>query len=743
MCNALARSRAIARACVLLGAAATALGLAVTVPPAAVAADGCPNAAVRAQQKATDLPDCRAYELVNPPGDDIGEVNRVPNVSDDGETAVYSSVVLGNDALGGATSSISVARRGPGGWTSASADPRSAGALPDNSNLGLTEVIAFSLDYRKALVSSSLPVLDSDQETLEDYYRVDVGLGTSTLMTPGLISYPFSPLGSSLDLDRVVFNVIADASEVGIYSYDGTTRQLLSIDENGVPFPSPNAAGKAADRGLGVGVGLGSHQPSVERGGVHAISDDAMRVYFYGSVQFEPEIGLAGSLYLNDHGTSIPISASKRTGDVGTMHSARFISATHDGSQVFFNSLAQLTDAATPGGGIYRYDVTQDVLTQITPDAGDPNGLHLLGGMASDDQTHLYFTSTSALAPGATAGLNNAYVWTEADDVRFIATVGSTDLIQRVTPDGRFALILSSESVGGAPNAGNPALYRWDNTTRELTCVSCRPDGSPSQGTAKIDDQGYGVPNAPNYHNRALTTDGSVLFMSTDRIVARDQTSAQDVYLYRDGRASLLTAGSGDSDSYAGDISDDAENAFVVTRSALLAADQDPEEDDVYDVRVDGGFLAPPPPRAPCRGDDCQVPARPAPAPVEAATSRPARSGNAPPVKTVRRLSATRLTASQRSTLARTGRVAVSVRVTGGGTVALRGRGRIAGKTATAGTGRATVLKLRSTTVKVTFRLTTAARRELARKKRLTFTLQTRLGGASKAITSTVRLSRR
>jgi hypothetical protein len=743
MCNAPAWSRVVARACVLLGAATIALGLAVALPSAAVAADGCPNAAVRAQQKATDLADCRAYELVNPPGDDIGEVNRVPNVSDDGETAVYSSVVLGNDAFGGATSSISVARRGPGGWTSASADPRSAGALPDSTNIvAQTEVIAFSSDYTKALVNSSLPVLDDD-DIYDDYYRVDVGRGTSTLMTPGLVSYPFSPLGASPDLDRLVFDVVADPTEVGIYSYDGTTRRLLSVDENGTPFTSPTAAGKAADRGLGVGVGLGSHRPSVERGGVHAVSDDTQRVYFYGSAQFEPEIGLAGTLYLNDHGTSIPISASKRTGDVGTVYSARFISATHDGSQVFFNSLAQLTDAATPGGGIYRYDVTDDVLTQITPDANDPNGLHLVGGMASDDQTHLYFTSTSALTPGATAGLSNAYVWTEAEGVRFIATVGSADLIDRVTPDGRFALILSSESIGGAPNNGNPALYRWDDGTRRLTCVSCRPDGSSSQGAAKLDDQGYGMPNAPNFHNRALTTDGSVVFMSTDRIAARDQTNAQDVYMYRDGRVSLLTAGTGDSDSYAGDVSDDAKNVFVVTRAALVAADQDPEEHDVYDVRVDGGFQEPPPPSDPCRGDDCQGPARPAPAPALPATSSPGRSGNAPPAKTVKKLSLPRLTAAQRSTLARTGKVTVSVQVTGGGDVSLRGRGRIAGKTATAGTGRATVLKLGSTTVKVTFRLTTAARRELSRKKRLTFTLQTRLGGASKAATSTVRLSRR
>ena len=155
MFRAFAWSSGLLRACASLGAAVTAVGLTAVVPSPAVAADDCPNAAVRAQQNATDLLDCRAYELVNPAGNDIGEVNRVPNISDDGNTAVYSSVVLGNDAFGGATSSISVARRDPEGWTSSSADPRSAGALPDSTNIvALTEAIAFSSDYSKALVNS-------------------------------------------------------------------------------------------------------------------------------------------------------------------------------------------------------------------------------------------------------------------------------------------------------------------------------------------------------------------------------------------------------------------------------------------------------------------------------------------------------------------------------------------------------------------------------------------------------------
>jgi hypothetical protein len=463
-----------------------------------------------------------------------------------------------------------------------------------------------------------------------------------------------------------------------------------------------------------------------------------MRVYFHTDIGTFPGLGFGGTLRLNDHGVSRVVSASQRAGDVGTARPVRFISASHDGGTVYFTSPDQLTDTATVGGGIYRYVVATQALTLITPDAG-PSGLNLEGAIASDDQSHVYFVSTSDLAPGATLGEGNAYVWTAGEGVRFIASVGISDLFTRVTPDGRFALMLSSQSIGGAANNGFQAVYRYDYTSRQIVCVSCRPDGSPSEGTAAIEGQGYGLPNAPMSHNRALTFDGGVVFTSTDRLIKDDQTVAQDVYMYRNGVASLLTAGSGDSDSYIGEVSDDGKNVIVVTRSALVRADRDPQEFDVYNVRVGGGYLEPPLPKDPCRGDDCQGPASPPPPSVSGTRVR--SPGNVPTSKTAKQVSVSALTASQRSALARTGKVMISVRVVGGGTVSVRGRGRVAGRTTTVGSGSETVLKRSQTTVKVGFRLTTAARRELSRKRRLSIALQTRLSGVSKAVSSTVNLS--
>jgi hypothetical protein len=720
-----------------LATSTVSVGLLLAAPlPSAIASDPCANAEVRAQQSSTRLPDCRAYELLNPATDDIGEVNRVPMISDDGDTVVYTSAVPPDSALGAGTSSLSVARRGARGWSSLSADPFSYGALWQHT--GITEPIVFSADFTKGLVNTTLPGTPTDDDTVDDYFRVDVGRGTTTLMSPALISFPYSPLGATASLDRIVFDVTANVAEAGIYANEGgATNELLSVDENGAPLGGVVRAGTGADRGLDVGVGLGSHRPFVERGGSHGVSDDTMRVFFYTDTNAVTGLGFAGTLRLNDHDASRVVSASQRAGDIGTAYPARFISASHDGGTVYFTSLAQLTDSATPGGGIYRYDVATRALTQITPDAG-PSGLDLNGAMVSDDQSHVYFVSSSDLAPGAAAGDRNAYVWTAAAGVRFIATVGGSDLFSRVTPDGRFALMLSSQSIGGAANNGFQAVYRYDDTTRQVVCVSCRPDGSPSGGTALIEGQGYGMPNAPLSHNRALTFDGGVVFTSTDRLTKDDQTIAQDVYMYHNGGVALLTAGTGDSDSYTGDVSDDGKNVIVVTRSALVRADRDPQEHDVYDVRVGGGYLEPPLPKDPCRGDDCQGPASP---PPPAISGTRVKSSGMPPAKSTKKVDVSALTASQRSALARTGKTTIAVQVVGGGTVSIRGRGRVAGTTQTTGSGSETVLKRSQTTVKIPFRLTAKARRELSRKHRLRMTLQTRLSGVSKSVSSTVDLT--
>lgn len=588
----------------------------------------------------------------------------------------------------------------------------------------------FSPDFSRELLFTNMPVDPLDQNGGNDYYVVDVGTGVGKQVAAQGVTAT-QAFGATSDLGRVVFKGTA----FDIYAIEDGSLELLSIDPNGTTWNAglqPGVAGGAFKRGFGVGEGR-EPAPWVERGGDHAVSDDARRVYMT-TLQAANAYLYVRDLEAVPVPRTIAVSASSRTGDPpGTLASAQFISASHDGSAAYFASTAQLTDAATPGGGIYRFDLASESVTQITPDAGDPTGLNLAGAIASDDQSHIYFTSTSALAGAAQPGDTNAYVWTSADGVRFIAKAGAGDRFSRVTPDGSYALMLTSTSVDGAPNNGFRAVYRYDDQTQQLVCVSCRPDGSPSNGGADIDGQSGGFPQGPNPHNRALTLDGRVVFTSSDRLLTTDQTSAQDVYIYENGTVSLLTAGKGDFSSYIGDVSDDGANIFIITRSALVGADRDIDEYDVYDVRVDGGFLEPSPSGDPCSGDDCQGPPLAAPKLLPSWVAR-TEIGDLPRPATAKALRVAELSASRRKRLARTGRTVVRVRVAGGGRLAIGGRGL-----------KATRRQVRSktgTTVAVVVRLSSAARRKLAQSGRVSVTLTVRLSGLSRVVRKTIDLRR-
>lgn len=586
-----------------------------------VSGDTCPNAAVRAQQTSASLPECRAYEIVSDPGLDLGETHRMPWASDDGNSVAYESLIPDNDALGGAVISTSVARRTPSGWRSESASGKTTNGVLGAT--GIADPRAFSPDMSRVLVSTSLPMSDADTNPFPDFYRVDVGLGSATWLSRDAPVPAARFVGTSVDLDKLVYTT-ATGDITGLFWTDGKTTVPLTLDSD---YPdkisgaiAAQTAGSELERGLNV-PSYDSTAPAVERRGNHAVSDDANRVYFLRWLSTERNI------FLRDLGAqpapkTVAVSVSERAEDAKTVYPGQFISASHDGAQAYFVSPARLTEASTPGGGIYSFDLEQPEgqrLEQITPDANDPAGPDVREAMSSDDQSHLYFTATAVLASGAQAGDNNAYVWTQAGGVRFIATTSNPDPFRRVTANGRYALLQTRTSIEGAPNNGHEAIYRYDYDADQIDCVSCRPDGSASEGDAAISGQSPGIPNAPFNRNRGLSADGRVMFMSTDPIVAGDQTSAMDVYLHHDEMTSLLSDGRSAAGSYVGDISDDGVNVSFTTRTALVGADHDSEEFDVYDARVGGGFFETPA-AAPCEGEACRGGAPGPPPPVAPTT---------------------------------------------------------------------------------------------------------------------------
>ena len=94
-----------------------------------------------------------------------------------------SRSAAGNDALGGGVASISVARRGPDGWKSTSADPLASGGSTNGT--GFTAPKAFSPDF-SSHADVERPADDPGRHgRRDDIYRMDVAGGTSTLMSHG------------------------------------------------------------------------------------------------------------------------------------------------------------------------------------------------------------------------------------------------------------------------------------------------------------------------------------------------------------------------------------------------------------------------------------------------------------------------------------------------------------------------------------------------------------------------------
>jgi hypothetical protein len=286
--------------------------------------------------------------------------------------------------------------------------------------------------------------------------------------------------------------------------------------------------------------------------------------------------------------------------------------AAADGSVAFFTSSALLTNDATTGGGLYRYDVASGMLTLITRDAADSGGAQVEGEVLnSDDGKLVYLVAKGVLAPGATAGANNLYLYDATTaQTTFIVALSNSDATlwtggygsraAEVTPSGRQLIFQSvAPLTPGYDNAGHSEVYRYEVGAPAPVCLSCLPAGVPASGNSTFTTAGGSL-----VHN--ISDDGSrVFFQSSGALVPRDVNGKIDVYEWHDGAVSLLTPGTGPKDAAFNGASASGRDVLVTTDDALAPADRD-ELKDVYDVRIDGGFPAPPAIPVGCVGVACR-----------------------------------------------------------------------------------------------------------------------------------------
>ena len=682
----------------------------------------CPNQTFRNTTPSASLPDCRAFEMVSPVdknGGDVwqginvtvfGHVDKIDQATPTGDALTYSSYQAFAGATSGAFVSQYLADRDPeDGWQTKPLSPPESGPSFHIGFAQMQHFQAFTPDLCTAFYyqHTDNSLADGAVTGFPDLYRLrncaEPGIAALTTVAP-----PGLPAGTNLYFPKVqgfsadgqaaffrangklTNNASAQLADDGspifqVYVKSDSAFRLVSV----LPSPGGSSPGPPAPTNSNVGTlqgrDLGYHHDLSRR----AVSEDGSRVY-WSTTNTTPspggnaQGGGAGQLYvrLNPTSSSSPVSGGQSTdpdractlpvSETIAPDPAFFETATPDGSKALFRF-----DGGAHNHELYVYDLASQSSGLIA------SGVHGVMG-ASDDLSSVYFASHSVLAPGATGGKVNLYLWREGQGVRFIATLPITDEFEpvgdastgpsapinqdpsfrpsRVTSNGNAAVFTSSGSLTGFDNtdaaSGEPdtEVFRYDAVADQLQCISCSPTGARPLGHKVVSIGGWGdywvaghLPGWEYAHHpsRVVADDGSrIFFNSFEALDPRDTNAKQDVYQWeaegsgdcddqdanfyadRGGCLSLISSGSDANASEFVDASADGDDVFIRTRAQLHGSDTD-QLLDIYDARVGGGFPAPPSTSPPCSGDACQggqssAPAAENPAPPES-------SGNVTP----------------------------------------------------------------------------------------------------------------
>ncbi len=625
----------------------------------------------------TPLPDGRAWEMVSPSdknGADIAGIEGdngggVVQASSDGQAITYvsfgsfaepQSALIGSQYVAG--------RRAGTGWLAQNISLKASSQTVHFGGLGIP-YDAFSPDLSLGLVyggsrggsGASRPVesppLAGAPEGYEDYYLNDLTddslqslLTSAPNLPPGEFLMEF--LGSNPSISDVVVRSSADlethapvAPETrNLYEWEKSTGKFRLV--NVLPDGTPETAHL---------VTLGSSTGAQDR----TISEDGSRVIWSGN----------GNLYTTEGLGSGPPKTLQADAPEGE---GKYLTASSDGTKIFFADSYKLTEDSTASGGgygdLYRFEPDapeSSGLTDLVVDHEDPGGAEVQGVLgASEDGSYVYFVANGVLAPGASRGncrpgrsdpeeTCNLYLWHEGEGMRFIAVLSSDDesntnfnalgvpfdwaprlgkRTARVSSDGTSILFMSERSLTGYNNTvsvGNscgmdasknllPAqcqeVFLYEADPHRLTCVSCNPSGARPIGPSSIPGGTNFRLTRGQYQSRTLSegvTGGRVFFDSADALVPQDTNGREDVYEYENGHVYLLSDGQEAGGSSFLDASVNGSDVFFITRSQLVDQDTD-QLVDLYDARA---------PHAP--GEAVGFPSPPPPTACEGEDCRP------------------------------------------------------------------------------------------------------------------------
>jgi catechol 2,3-dioxygenase-like lactoylglutathione lyase family enzyme len=602
-----------------------ALALLGAVCASSASAAECANEAIRVQQHATRMPECRAWEMVSPSNKESGEVfftldmggtalTAVTTPSLNGEQLIYSSFQAWGENPSGIANSYIATRTGAG-WQSQDVSPAPTFVHPNVAGHALIDDITPEFSHAISSFNFSLNPLDQNNPEEQPFDGADLYMreanGSWTWLSRGneevAATTPTTesefPIyaGRSADASHVLFEttqklVPADAGqEAGEALYDRV--------EGRTELVNVNSAGTLLNTCGAIIGGLAESD--------QAVSEDGSHIYFTAP---DPQAGGPAScaqpaqVYLRYGGRTVEVSESQRgVPDPKGSLPASFQGASADGQKVFFTSAQALTDSAEPLAStatpfLYEYDVATGQLHLLTPNlegGGSPNVKRVVA--VAKDGAQVYFAAEPTVG-GKPKPMLEMY---ESGQVREIGEVTSTEMYEisekgqaelqvRLSADGHHLAFADKAQLTGFANHGFAEIYLYDAGSGSVQCISCNSDGHVPLGDASLSEDAGGISTLSYPLSVNLTANGGKVFFETpDDLLPEDKNRSMDVYEWDEGGLHLISGGQGETPSFLIGSAVEGRDVFFTTTDSLVSQDTDNGDNDVYDARVGGGFAAP------------------------------------------------------------------------------------------------------------------------------------------------------
>jgi hypothetical protein len=373
-----------------------------------------------------------------------------------------------------------------------------------------------------------------------------------------------------------------------------------------------------------------------------------------------------------------PLGAADANISQATARGTALRSLSADGNVAYFVTAEALPGVADPGNGT----ITS---AQGSPATNDAVNLYMYDATrAQPDRWRFIARLPRGTGTSIAACASTGTDVTESRAPNPLAPLPPNSNCMRGTADGKLlSFWTTGRLTADDPADGAADMYAYDADSDTLHRISAPQGGAggtydcatgptvaPCNG-----DGGFGILGVTAQGHLRVARDPEdehekiVFFQSKSRLVPGDTDDHMDVYEWRNGNLSLISAGIDDADAFYSGNSATGRDVFIVTTAALTWDDIDAVRD-VYDVRVGGGFDPPPPVDRcdPLVGGGCPGPGDVVPTIPPTATAEVRADGNIDPgARPMLRIAG--LSAKARRRAARRGVVPLRVRTAAAGRV--------------------------------------------------------------------------